>query len=614
MAEITMNLATASYEEYQAPFIESSKRYGATILLDGRANVNGDPMLFVGFETDIGFLWNSGINAGADKKSAIFIESCFREISSAENLPIAIRERLFATMQDNTIAVVSGGLLAQDNLHLVRLNCSLHMVALIATNIFTQVDFCAEQMEKLLELTSYVRSHPRVKAALKSIIEKDLPGQKAISLHRVMPIRMLTSRSCLQRVVLLHDSLYKLFSTANGSKLRQYFDEQDIEGKALFKRARDIARDDEFLLASKFLVDILTPVLQMTRFLDRANAKSREVYSLMRYATESLATVLGKLDYDEISKEAKRDILDIVATVWQRHQCPGHTAAWLLNPRERDTVTRLALSLNDDDRVEFLEAREETFQVVKIVLKRLAMFDSSIKEDVAFSQFELQFVQYVFDPAAGGFDASLSMIKSLKPEAWWAMQGNMIPSQIARIIMVWPAGTGNLERSMKINDRIHSKTRNRLTLSNADILTRGFVAKAASKCKSGWTQDDVDKFFVQFSALSDEEEVDLDRYYSTSAVSRQLQTVAQTVEMAEGIDGSAINVSDCEAPEQADESCNQDVDPEQDEEISPSFSWRAAATSSLSDVDLDDHGPRRSKRSAGLSAAFRAAVRALQDE
>jgi hypothetical protein len=63
MAEITMNLATASYEEYQAPFIESSKRYGATILLDGRANVNGDPMLFVGFETDIGFLWNSGINA-----------------------------------------------------------------------------------------------------------------------------------------------------------------------------------------------------------------------------------------------------------------------------------------------------------------------------------------------------------------------------------------------------------------------------------------------------------------------------------------------------------------------------------------------------------------------
>jgi hypothetical protein len=496
-------------------------------------------MLFVGFETEAGFLWRMGVNTGDQKKSSEYIAGVLLDISSPTlSGPFACH--LYASIQDNTISVVEGGKQAEEEGNLVRLNCMLHLTALLATNIFRDCTLFADLLHNVSTLTSFVRGRPRMKTALKKIISVAHPQHKARVLLRVIPIRMLSILANLERIVLLQPHLYDLFTTTGSSpaalRMAEYFQGLDDEAKHEFTRCRSLTRDDKFFALAEAMVQVLKPLLSLTRFLDRRNAKSRDVYAAMRHISDRVVFAAAqesqKLAASEMSTSfvfGMQQVVEIIEELWSRHQAPGHTASWLLNPRERGLVRDLALSTKPDEKKEFLAARDETLTVAKVMLQRMAMFDDSLDVESAYLQLTIELVQYVFDPKRAGF--LTSTIPALSPEAWWASQTGFL-ARCARIIMVWPAGTGNLERSMKINDHIHSKARNSLLDANADRLTRGYVALAEQRTSPPWTDDEVDEFLHAYCEVPDGYMLELHKREETHSI-----TVRETTAAAQGTQG-----------------------------------------------------------------------------
>jgi hypothetical protein len=78
---MTIELVGKLYEDYEKPFVTSAQENRTTtVLLDGRSNVNGDSMIFVGFATEQGFVcWRAGINAADQKKSAQFLDELIEQ-------------------------------------------------------------------------------------------------------------------------------------------------------------------------------------------------------------------------------------------------------------------------------------------------------------------------------------------------------------------------------------------------------------------------------------------------------------------------------------------------------------------------------------------------------
>lgn len=345
------------------------------------------------------------------------------------------------------------------------------------------------------------------------------------------------------------------------------------------------------------MVEVLTPVLQMLRFLDRQSSLSRDTYKLMRFASDSVAVVLGRKKFQTVpSVKNKMIILDVVADVWARHQCPGHLASWFLNPRERETIVRIALSHDDDDQDEYIRAKADTLHVIETIIRRMGRFDSKLDVERAIDQADVQLLQYVMDPKSGGF--SLQAIEALSPEAWWAAQGNKILCRVARITQVWPAGTGNLERSMKINALVHNKHRGGLSLDNADTLVRGYVAQVAVGLKPLWDDEKIAKFWDTFSNLSEDEEADVDRWHAL--LGRYNRTVAATIVTGEARPEQKSAMPSAEAYVS-------------DDEKEESLPIHEEAVEAEDELEVAQEEPRRSKRSPGLSRRFREMVAALKE-
>jgi len=150
---------------------------------------------------------------------------------------------------------------------------------------------------------------------------------------------------------------------------------------------------------------------------------------------------------------------------------------------------------------------------------------------------------------------------------------------------------------MKINALVHCKSRSSLTLENADILVRGFVANAASTSTAGWPDEKVDAFWTNFGQLSDDDERDVERWHSQVAAHEGI--VKATVKAGDGNESMVVLPARA-----ADESESRDLESDGEE----------AYEYAVVDENVEDEAPRRSVRSRGLSDKFRAALALLKSE
>ena len=459
---------------------------GATISLDGRSNIAQDAMLFFALHTNESSVLLGGFNAGANKKSSEYIANLLRVLAGAEVMGFPselIDPRLsrcvFASIQDNAFAVQAGGLVVEedDAISLVRLNCVLHGVALYMAWLSRRIALVQEIFDRMETLTGFFRKRPRAKALLKELATERKVGP--VALLRLVPTRMMLHVLSVARALKLRHVLDELIG---GAGMRQYKDQLDAEGLSAFQRTKVIIKDAEFWSNCEFFVAACTPAYKMLRFMDGDDARAYDVRPILSRGADSLAIALGKDEFKDIPAKIKVEFVETWQDLWERIECPGHVAAFMLDPANHAPLTAKAISSNVDDKAEFLQDLTHAKAVVRVVCKRLRVVDKKLVcaiesssaartlEQVA----ELELSQYFYSPAHTKIDFGL--VDVLDKAGFWKAAPLPCLSVIGRILMTFPASTGALERGLKINAGIHVSSRVSLKDASVDMLTKGYVA------------------------------------------------------------------------------------------------------------------------------------------
>lgn len=531
-AKLTKDVAGKRWDKLLVKLL-SVAELGATISLDGRSNIAQDPMLFFALHTNESSVLLGGFNAGANKKSAEYIANLLRVLAGAEVegfpkelIDPRLSKHVFASIQDNAFAVQAGGLQAEedDEVSLLRLNCVLHGIALYMPWLARRIDMVQELFERLETLTAFFRKRPRAKGLLKELATTRKVGP--VALLRLVPTRMMLHVLSASRAFKMRHILGELMDSTSMS---QYKADLDVEGLAAFNRVNAIIGDKDFWGNCAFFVAACSPAYRMLRFMDEDDARAYDVRPILSRGADSLAIVLGRDEFKHISAQTKLTFVETWQDLWERIECPGHVAAYMLDPANHATLRAKAISSNADDKTEFLDDLRLTKEVVRIVCVRLRIVSSSFVSSIESSSSprtleqvaEMELSQYYYSPLLTKIDFSL--VGVLDKAGFWMAAPLPCLSVVGRILMTLPASTGALERSLKINAGIHVSSRVSLKEASVDILTKGFVAgKVKLKPVDAVRRD---TWYEDFDRVTDADEKAAEQYLEDVA-GLEDQTVA----------------------------------------------------------------------------------------
>lgn len=596
--------ATTMWRGAMDNVVKAAARGGCVLALDGRSNIAQDPMLFFGVSTSLGYTLLGGVNAGAEKKDATFLARLIKGLAGrgepeyAELIDTRLQPNIYATIQDNAFAPQHAARLVEedDEVALVALNCALHGVALYPAWLARRIPLVERLLREADHLTSFVRKRPRVKTLIKELaVERNL---KATVLLRMVPTRMMLSTMVLGRALAMQHVIREAFS---GEAMVTYRAELDTDGKAQLDMARRIINSSRFWSEAQFFVNATTPIYKMLRYLDRDDARSYDVRLLLERGSDSLAAALGNETHDSIDAEVKLSFVEVFQELWARIECDGHVASYMMDPENHKRLHALATSKDPDDKADFLRDLGPVCSVGRTIIKRARVVNPGLVEkleagkDMCENLFEREIAQYYYSPATTGIQFVLA--ETLDKVGFWDACPLPVISLVGAVLMSFPASTGPLERSLKINAGIHTSARASLSTSSVDMLTKGFIAHSLvlkpvdEAARKAW--------FEAFDRLSDADEAAAERYHeqvaaldkTTETSVRQARTVGE-----EAGAGARVEDDESESDDEA-EPLARDEEPEPEAEPEPAG---------------EDEGPRRPERAAKLTKKLREALAVLR--
>jgi hypothetical protein len=588
--------ARIAWESYRAQFVQAFTSFGGTLLLDGRSDANQDPTLFLGLCTSAGFLWCTAVHAGPAKKGQDYLAALLKRASTPSTHSSAVaspagvaadRDLLhgfaaftFASIQDNAVACVNAGLEAQADptVSLVYLNCIVHALSLYPAWLFRSIPVLGLALEQLETLTSFWRKRPRAKAILKPLARAQ--GSKAVMLLRLVPTRFLLHFMAFSRALRLR---LVLIAAIESDAMAQYADD-GAENKAAISAARDIIFNVDFWNAARFLVALLTPIYKAVRFFDRSESRSYDVRAVMELIADSLAAAMGADKH--MSSSTKMTAMELYQDLWMEYERPGQVASYMLNPQNHEKLTKAAGSVDADISKSFKQDFNCVLAVGEVILRRYSLHQPAAVPDLkkAITLLHTELVMYFYQPAS--LELNKSLMQSLHPEAFWLSHGVTSLSLVARVAVVFPSGTSDLERSHKINAQIHTDSRASLTELHVQDLTMGNIAISVKRLQPMTVSRQ--EWFAKFSQLSDAEADAADEYYAM---------VREVDEMTEQALRSNVGESGGV-----------------DARITPSTHGSEYATTVQEAVIAAPVLPSCGSRSKGLTAKFRDALTALRED
>jgi hypothetical protein len=510
------------WEKYIATFRRCIESNGGTIVVDGRSSITTDPMLFFGIETVDGFLWMFGENAGVNKKGARYLADCFTDCArvrapddESPDQMCGFGRNMFAVMQDNAASCAAAAKLveADKDVSLVYLNCMIHALSLLPAWAFRHIGEFSMALTQLEVLISFFRKRSRAKQILRACATTLNQGTtvKACVLLRLIPTRFMIHAMTFKRALKLKSAM---LVAANDPQMKQYKLEskcqkelEDVEG---------VLGDKTFWAVARFIAAALEPFVKAETYLDRADSKSSDVRSIFSVLGDSLAAVMGNQEFDMIKVPVKMKLMDLFQSLWSQYETPGHVASWMLHPENQDAVRLMAVTKVSADKDAFLIDISATKHVLSVVVRRLSIVNPEAVPDGAKALQECfkDFALYVYKPEDLQLDADMA---SLGAPQYWGAQRISALALAACVIVAFPSGSQSLERSHKINAKIHTSERASLSAESVDLCTKGNIALNAARLLRG-RKTNVDRpsrkaWFEDFGKMTDADEEAAERYY-----------------------------------------------------------------------------------------------------
>lgn len=448
----------------------SMVHHGATLMLDGRKNINKSPLISIGIHSRMSYLHLDSIDTKMHKADKIYYEEL------AKKYIMKYAGQIFSFCIDNAAVGISAAYNIQQKYNVQLIKCQCHSINLLGKHIFNEVKIIKEFTNDLFIVVDFFRSTTKI-----SQLQKHYCNSRIIFRH--VPTRFGSIFIVINRVLDIFDDLKLCIESKEIEKLT------DLE---LINEKRQIF-NDKFRELLNILNEIGRIILRFLRMFDRMCTDISLVYYSWCTTISSIAAYFDLLTSDNFDiPQLKKEILIIVHRDMEKYYAPAFGASFLINHQLKHEV--LYLKLHDKKLYNRL-LKDFRFCVTKILrcrnpsLNELNLNDSIKKIEIELSDFLCGEVY---------MDDAISPLRN-----WRSKTSGNLP-EIASILLSMQVSTSNTERTHKINRDIHSKSRNRLSIEAVDQLVQGNIAYQMLKRQDKLFEDDISKqsLFKDINSLS----------------------------------------------------------------------------------------------------------------
>ncbi|MDA4132379.1 MAG: hypothetical protein OK454_04545, partial [Thaumarchaeota archaeon] len=352
-------------------------------------------------------------------------------------------------------------------------------------------------VERVFKAASTFANVFRLKSRCRELLRAAATGTAKVLLRHI-PTRMLTLLPVTLRLV----SMRFVLNTVVGSA--EFIAWEKDTPKAQLNdvvKVKELLSSISFWLQCDFVIDVVTPLFRALRFFDRRGSRSRDVHRVLGMLVDAVASKLGEERYDEISPESKAKVAKVLAKAIKELQTPGHVAAYVVNPMNYEAVKMLSDSMVMEDTNEWRLMKDDFLSVGAAICKRDALIIPGLEGDptTRICSLEEDLERYVTEPSKLGLHLDRRNSPGFTPETWFRAAGKTPFLRVAMILMCQPASTSDIERNHKVEARIHTVDRSRLTKDRTDLLMLGNIALNSTNLSPSWTFAQTEAWIAGFA-------------------------------------------------------------------------------------------------------------------
>lgn len=331
-----------------------------TLSSDGRKGINGESNEAVYALSGSRSVLLTTVDFGSTSKTAAAYEDFFWEQIEvlAEQLNKNPYEAVFALVTDRGGACLKGRQALEETKAIASVSCKAHETALLAKKLVLEVDYLNENVAHMNNVV-YLFTMYSVAAGLL----REAAGGAV--LPRLCETRFLFMVLTALRVKKHHAKLNGICQAFGNGSLKEWITTQDEDHKSRFARAKQWLQHEETLVFLNFFIDVCSPLVLITREMDRSTNNLYILHGMWSNLTDTLGAVFGKSAYAEVKLEVKKHIASYVMDFWRDYSEPYDTASYMFAPQNFAKMGKLKA----EDAEEFDTLASDSKHCIRVFLR-----------------------------------------------------------------------------------------------------------------------------------------------------------------------------------------------------------------------------------------------------
>lgn len=416
--------------------IEKDKKFGLTLCSDGWTDPSGRVLYNFMINSPRASWFVGTKEMEAEEKNAEYIAACFEPYFDKYG------DSIVAVCTDSAAVMKAAGrILMQKHPRVTWMPCVPHQAELIQKKI-AMLPVFKPAVASIRGLVVWVKRHQIPAALIKQLSTKALyiPGET----------RFGATLTCLERYLEIQPALKQMIAHKS---FQEWVKRLDKKGRVKAAYAGFIINSRPMAVTVKTLVHLLGPVMQLLRLFDGGIPVTGFVYFAMAEMRNRCAQLV---EQHKLPVNVQKEVLSIIDVQWETLHVDMHGATYLLNPRYHHLVGQLMTEV-------------ELKAGLKAVIKRLTPDTACATK--AWDQFHTVYV-----PGARGFADDMfknaAADVTFPPHQVWEQYGDDTPElqQVAKMALATYCQASMCERNWKDHSLTHTKKRNRLSKTRAEML------------------------------------------------------------------------------------------------------------------------------------------------
>jgi hypothetical protein len=316
--------------DHEIEFAHQASQYGATVQMDS-FSVAGSSVVHATIVSNGKALVFGTFTTPVKKTSALLVE-LVKEVLANETYGKFIN----CVCMDGAANCIAAMKEISQNLHLVTLRCTTHLISLMSKDVFTKSEYALFVFDCMEIVYKFIFQ----KTTVKDIFLKHILGARR--LPRPSPTRFASNTLMLGSMVKMEPQI----KTLVGHGLLLAIADKTKESREAFKAFKDVVDNASFWERAKIVLRVTEPMVIALRLIDGANVGSDGTADVMDTLGAKLFQEVNGLKLQDDSEPVEKaamcrflgEVMDIYVKRNGESSCPLLDAGYCLNPKHHGAL------------------------------------------------------------------------------------------------------------------------------------------------------------------------------------------------------------------------------------------------------------------------------------